>query len=66
VISWGSLPVGAAAAGALAELTSVRVAFAVATAMAVAVVGWFVAVARRHDLDEAFRAAVEVAAGPSA
>jgi MFS family permease len=54
VISWGTIPLGSALAGLLAELTTVRTVFVAATALAVVVLGSFVVVMRRHDLEAPF------------
>lgn len=54
LISWGVLPVGAALAGLLAEAAGIRVAFAGATVLAVAVLLGFIAGLRRNDLDTAY------------
>ena len=54
VISWGTVPLGAAAAGLLGEVATVRTALGAATILAVAVVGWFLLSMRVHDLDAAF------------
>lgn len=54
VISWGSVPLGAALAGALATLTSVRWTFGIATGLAIVVVAGYLLVAARHDLESAF------------
>lgn len=56
VISWGVIPVAAAATGVVAELTSIRTAFLAATVIAVAVLIAFVVLAARHDLESAFTA----------
>jgi hypothetical protein len=54
VISWGTIPLGSALAGLLAELTSVRTVFVVATVLAVTVLAWFVVVTRTADLRAPF------------
>ena len=54
VLSWGTIPLGSALAGLLAELTTVRTVFVAATTLAVLVLGWFVVVMRRHDLEAPF------------
>ncbi|MDA0631841.1 MFS transporter [Nonomuraea sp. MCN248] len=53
VISWGVLPPGAAVAGVIAEVWGVRAAFAVATALALAVMAAFLRYAFRTDLSSA-------------
>lgn len=54
VISWGTIPLGAALAGLLAELTTVRTVFAAATVLALAVLAWFVVIAGTFDLRAPF------------
>jgi MFS family permease len=54
VISIGTVPLGAAIAGVLAELAGVRTALGAATVLAAVVVGWFLIGLRGHDLDAAF------------
>ena len=54
VISWGTVPLGAALAGLVADLTTVRTALGGASALAAVVLVWFVAGLRGHDLDAAF------------
>ncbi|MGH8774150.1 MAG: MFS transporter [Jiangellaceae bacterium] len=53
VISWGVIPGGAALAGIVAELWSVRTVFVASTAVAIAVLVAFVGFAMRHDLSAA-------------
>jgi hypothetical protein len=53
MVSWGALPVGAASAGALAEVTSVRATFAAFTVVAVAVLAVFVLTVSRHEVHAA-------------
>jgi hypothetical protein len=50
VLSWGVIPVSAAAAGLGAELWGVRAVFALATALAVAILAAFIRYALRTDL----------------
>ncbi|MDF5752944.1 MFS transporter [Spongiactinospora sp. TRM90649] len=53
VLSWGVIPISAALAGVVAELWGIRTAFALATALAVAVFVVFVPYALRTDLSAA-------------
>ncbi len=54
VISWGTVPLGAALAGVVADLMTVRAALGGASVLAAVVLVWFVAGLRGHDLDAAF------------
>jgi MFS family permease len=53
VVSWGALPVGAGAAGVIAEVWTVRTAFAAATVLAVVMLAVFIPFAVRTDLSAA-------------
>lgn len=58
IISWGVVPLGAAAAGVFAQVAGTRAALAAATALAAALVVAFGPLTRGHDLDRAYSAAV--------
>jgi hypothetical protein len=53
MVSWGALPVGAALAGAMAEVTSVRTTFAAFAVVALAVLAVFVLTVSRHTVQQA-------------
>lgn len=56
VLSWGVLPPGAALAGVVAEVWGVRMAFGLATVVALVVMVAFVRYALRTDLSAAIEA----------
>jgi Major Facilitator Superfamily len=53
MVSWGALPVGAALAGVLAEVTSVRATFGAFTVVALVVLAVFVLTVSRHTVEQA-------------
>ncbi|MGH8892098.1 MAG: MFS transporter [Actinomycetes bacterium] len=51
IISWGVLPIGAAAAGVMASSLGVRAALGAASVLAVVLIALFAALMKDHDLD---------------
>jgi MFS family permease len=64
VISWGTIPLGSALAGVLAELTSLRTVFTAATVLGLLTLAWFAVVAHRNDLGASFADPANQAVAP--